>query len=398
MNNFIVNAQNAIGGSWDEIVRFLTAIIILFVGWFAAKIIATIFRKAMKKATFMRRFFDIAGVQTSPDKIINIAAKILYYVILLMVVITALDVLRLDAISSTLTTIKSQYLPAFFQAGIALIIAWVLATLARLGITKVAQWSNLDEKVKTNNVSTWTNMELTKTLANTGYWAVFLFFLPQILEPLGFSQLLQPINDVINTIVGYLPNLLWAGITLAISYVVWKLLAWIIANLLKGMGFNDIFRKIGIKVDPKTEPTKVVGWLVLSFIMLFAFIEAANQLGFTQLSVIAADLLQFAWDILVWIIIIGLGSFIAMKVAEVVDATTNSALLPKLAKTAVLILAIAMGLKEMGLADDIINLAFGLSLWAVAVAAALAFGLGGKETAGRELEAWVQKQKKSVKK
>jgi hypothetical protein len=44
----------------------------------------------------------------------------------------------------------------------------------------------------------------------------------------------------------------------------------------------------------------------------------------------------------------------------------------------------------MGLAEDIINLAFGLLLGSVAVAVALAFGLGGRDVAGREVSEWVQ--------
>jgi hypothetical protein len=49
-----------------------------------------------------------------------------------------------------------------------------------------------------------------------------------------------------------------------------------------------------------------------------------------------------------------------------------------------------MALRQMGLADDIVNLAFGLLLGAIAVAAALAFGLGGREIAGQELGLWLK--------
>ncbi|MGN6698012.1 MAG: hypothetical protein ACTHMR_07635, partial [Thermomicrobiales bacterium] len=59
------------------------------------------------------------------------------------------------------------------------------------------------------------------------------------------------------------------------------------------------------------------------------------------------------------------------------------------AQAAILVLAGAMALRQMGVADDIINLAFGLLLGAVAVATAIAFGVGGREVAGRELARWV---------
>ena len=45
-----------------------------------------------------------------------------------------------------------------------------------------------------------------------------------------------------------------------------------------------------------------------------------------------------------------------------------------------------MALRQMGLANENVDLAFGLTLGAIAVAVALAFGLGGRETAARMLE------------
>jgi hypothetical protein len=55
---------------------------------------------------------------------------------------------------------------------------------------------------------------------------------------------------------------------------------------------------------------------------------------------------------------------------------------------------IAMGLRAMGIADEIVNLAFGLTLGAVAVAVALSFGLGGREAAGRQMEHWLSRLRK----
>ena len=106
MNEFLLNARQALTLSGQDVINIVLAVLILILGWFAAKIIAGLFRKYMKKMTFMRRFFDISGVQTSPDKVINIASKILYFVILLMAVIAALDVLNLQAISEPLRTVQ----------------------------------------------------------------------------------------------------------------------------------------------------------------------------------------------------------------------------------------------------------------------------------------------------
>ena len=64
---------------------------------------------------------------------------------------------------------------------------------------------------------------------------------------------------------------------------------------------------------------------------------------------------------------------------------TRAELLSHTARVSILILSGAMALRQMGLAGEIINLAFGLLLGAIAVAIALAFGLGGRDIAAREI-------------
>ena len=50
--------------------------------------------------------------------------------------------------------------------------------------------------------------------------------------------------------------------------------------------------------------------------------------------------------------------------------------------------ALAIALQNLGIANEIVALAFSLLLGSIAVAAAIAFGIGSKEIAEREMEAW----------
>ena len=72
-------------------------------------------------------------------------------------------------------------------------------------------------------------------------------------------------------------------------------------------------------------------------------------------------------------------------------AGENSSGMANIARVAIMGIVTAMGLSAMGIADGIVNLAFGLTLGAVAVAVALAFGLGGREAAGKQMEHWLSK-------
>ena len=91
--------------------------------------------------------------------------------------------------------------------------------------------------------------------------------------------------------------------------------------------------------------------------------------------------------------IIAIGLWIANLAAAALRAVSGgrAAFYAGLARFAILGLVFAMALRAMGIADDIVTLAFGLTLGAVAVAAALSFGLGGREAAGRQMEHWLSK-------
>jgi hypothetical protein len=111
---------------------------------------------------------------------------------------------------------------------------------------------------------------------------------------------------------------------------------------------------------------------------------------------VLADLIArftiFAGQVVLGLIIFGIGLFLANLASSTVrtSGATQAGLLALATRVSIIVLAGAMALRQMGLADDIINLAFGLLLGSIAVAVALAFGLGAREIAGRELGEWIQ--------
>ena len=129
--------------------------------------------------------------------------------------------------------------------------------------------------------------------------------------------------------------------------------------------------------------------------MLFATVEAANRLGFSQVSDIVGMFIQFGADILLGSVILMVGFWLANLAYNAIDRTSGkkSSGLASIARIAIIGLVVAMGLRAMGIADDIVNMAFGLTLGAVAVAVALSFGLGGREAAGKQLEYWFSKMR-----
>jgi hypothetical protein len=182
---------------------------------------------------------------------------------------------------------------------------------------------------------------------------------------------------------------------LGIAYIIARVLGSLVANLLEGVGFNQLSSRLGIgdlTVGDKTTPSAVVGYLIVVGVMLFAVIEAMRLLGFSRLAELGAEFLIFAGNVVLGLVIIALGLFVANLIAQAVRTSSipQAGMLSAVARVAILILAFAMGLQQMGIASEIILLAFGLMLGAITVAAALAFGLGSRDIAARALEDWIE--------
>ena len=139
-------------------------------------------------------------------------------------------------------------------------------------------------------------------------------------------------------------------------------------------------------------PSETVGYLAFIAIMLVAAMEAARQLGFTVLGDLISRFLIFAGDVALGLIILAIGLYLAGIAYAAVRSSSaaHAGTLEVAAQVSVVVLAGAMALRQMGLADDIINLAFGLILGGVVLAAALAVGLGAREVAGREVDQLVR--------
>jgi hypothetical protein len=126
--------------------------------------------------------------------------------------------------------------------------------------------------------------------------------------------------------------------------------------------------------------------------VLFATISALNLLGFTLAATLVSEFMVLAGRILLGLVIFAIGLVLSNLAARAIVSSNiaQPGLLALAARVSILVLATAMALRQMGLANEIVTLAFGLLFGAFAVAFALAFGLGGREPAQKEVERFFQ--------
>lgn len=474
--------SSQLGNSFGETLpSILGALGLLVVGWFVAVIVRAVIRGALTRLELNRR------IEATTGNAIDVAggvAKGAFYVILLIVFVAFFDALELEQPSSSLQSLVDQvlgFLPKAIAGAVLLGTAWIVATFARLASTKALAATSLDERVANEAEM----RPLSESLGNVLYGLVFLLFLPAILGALELQGLLDPVQGMLDQMLGVLPNVFAAGVIALVGWFVARLLrdlvtnllgaagmdrlgeeaglrgtttlskllglvayifvlipaliaalnalkisvisdpatemlgtfmaalpnlfaaamilavAWIVSgflatlatSLLGGMGFDQLPAKLGVGdlMGAEMRASEFVGKGIVFFMMLFAITEAAGRLGFAEVSEIVASLIAFGGQVLLGGVIISVGVWIANGVHAVMQraAGEGETGVAGLVRYAILGLVVAMGLRAMGLADDIVNLAFGLTLGAVSVAFALSFGLGGREAAGEHMRHWL---------
>lgn len=502
------------------------ALLILIIGLIFANIVKGQIKKWLKKTDVDNRFATmVVGESTQSQPLIPTEkwiSEIVGWIITLFVIVAFLDALELQSVSQPLNLLLGEvtkFLPRIGGALLLILLAWGVATIVKLFVTRILTQFRLDQKlnaqVKEDDTVTITDNEpiaLSETIGNALYWFVYLLFLPSILSILQLEGTLSPLNELVNDILGILPNVfaaiiiaflgwivaqvvkkvvinlltaigvnsigakfglsttnrkqslayiigsvvyvlvlipiaitaldalqiqaistpaiamlnqvldilpkLFAGIVIiGLAYFGGQYLSELVTNFLTTIGFNNIFVWLGITqpsrrfvnssgfVDSETivdetpsdtvinkTPAEIVGAIVLVSILLVASLTAVDILEIDALKQVVAFVLLLGGQILVGIVILGIGLYFANLVFKLIanSGTHQALLLAQVARIAVIVLVSAMALERIGIAPNIVNLAFGLLMGGIAVAIALAFGLGGRKTADKLLQQWLE--------
>lgn len=224
------------------------------------------------------------------------------------------------------------------------------------------------------------NAKISSLIGNLVFGIIIIVVAISALQVLGIEAISQPAQQMLQMFLNAVPLIIAAGILLAIGFVIAKFLGNLLEEILKGIGTDRAIASIGI-VPEGTSASNVITRVVQVAIMIFFAIMATRMLGFPEITNILNEILDLGGSVLFGAAIIAAGFLIAAIIGKFI--TNNAA--SKVLRYSAIALFIAMGLRYMGLADSIINLAFGAVVIGGAAAAALAFGLGGRDAAAKVL-------------
>lgn len=393
LNSISTPFANMVNQVLAFIPNLIGAIAVGIIGWVVATVARTGINAALAKTTMDERLSAQAGVKPMSSTI----ADMVYWFILLVVLTMVLGQLELDGLFAPLTNMVDKifsFIPNILIAGVVFVVGYIIAKVVRGIVTNLVSTFNVQELAAKAGLSEQNS--LPNIAGSLAFLVVIIPTIIAALNALKIDVIARPATNMLNKIMEALPNIFMAAAILVVTFYVVRMVANIIKGLLENTQVNQLPAKVGLEQtmgDKKI--SDLVGYAIIFFAMLFAAIAAADLLGFEPISAIITMFIAFGANIILGAIILFIGFWLANIIAGVVERSEQgSQFLANIVRVLIMGLVLAMGLKAMGIADSIVNLAFGLTLGAVAVAFALSFGLGGQEAAARFLRKMQDKMDK----
>ena len=400
--------------------KVLIAILILIATWLVARAVQWMLQKAIDRSPALKKHVTGTPEETVGHQLGTIA-KLVIWLVGIMAALSFLGIGQILAPINALTLDIFNFLPRLIGAGLIFFVGLIVARIVRRLVETVLVAANIDGLLTrvgvggTSNRDTATPTSPTMTgaaatggtsplptrpaarasLARAAGVLVFALIIIPVaiaaLQVLGIEAISGPAIAMLNQILAAIPRLLAAALWIGIAFVAARFLKSIIEAILPPTGFDDAIRSTGV-VPAASTPSRIVANVAMIAIILAAAIEAAKQLGGDTIAIFLIQVTELGSKVIFGTLIIVAGVFLARIVSNLVGSGTGEGgFAQTIVRYAIIALFTAIGLTFMGLADQIVMLAFGLILGSAAVATALSFGLGGRDAAGRVANNWADR-------
>ena len=386
--------------------KILIAVLIIIATWIVARAVKWALQKTVDKSPTLQRHHHGAPGESVGHQLGTIAQLIVW----LVGIMAALQFLGIGQILAPINTLTLQifgFLPKLLGAGLIFFIGLIVARIVRKIVETTLNVANVDGLLARAGIgdnarndpataSAPARSPTTRaTLAKAAGILVFALIIIPVaiaaLQVLGIDAISIPAINMLNEILAAIPRVLTAALWLGVAFIAGRFLKTIIEGILPPTGFDQAIKSTGV-LPATTTPSKIVANVAFVAIILTAAIEAAQQLGGGTIAVFLAQVTELGGKVIFGTLIIVAGVLLSRVISGLVGSSTgDGGYAQTIVRYAIIALFTAIGLTFMGLADAIVMMAFGLILGSAAVATALAFGLGGRDAAGKFLERYADR-------
>ena len=391
---YLNNLTDALSVRFGNILPgILGAIAVLIIGLFIARMVRRIALRLLKKTTIDEKIGKKLKTSFRIDKFV---ATLLYYLLVIYTMIIVLNLLGVQGVLEPLEDLVNKFvgfLPNVIGAGIigfaGYMIASIFSEMTGFLSQRLEHFGGrigLDPKA----------ISLSKVIKQIVFVLIFLPILIVALDTLKMDAISAPATEMLSALLNAIPNIIAAVILLTVFYIVGKYVTTIIADLLINLGLDKVVEGVGLNsVLGDISLSRLIGRVALFFIIFTGIIAAADKLNLGQVELILTNVMNIAGKVFFGLVVLMGGIFISNIAVKALSKSDNNSYLIPIIRFAIIGIFLAFALHTMGIAESIVNLAFGLTLGAVAVAFALSFGLGGREAAGKEMSRFFDNLRKN---
>ncbi|WP_414581734.1 mechanosensitive ion channel [Scytonema sp. PCC 10023] len=409
LNTFL----NQIG---DFLPRFVGAVVILGIAWLVATLVRLITVRALRALRIDERLNTPQDDTPSLNQlsVSETIGNALYWFIFLVFLIPLLDSLGLNQALLPVQVLVTQIisiLPNILGAALIAAVGWFIANVVRRIVTNLLATTGIDNLGRQFGLSGTSGTQSISTIIGTVVYVLILIPVAiAALNQLQIDAISVPAISMLQQILNAVPAIFTAIAILIIAYFVGRFVGELVTNILTSIGFNNIFsalglpsptRRVVIPQEPTARtttrtPSEIVGIIVLVGIMLFATLAAVNILNIPALTALVGGIVVVLGRILSGLVVFAVGLYLANLAFNIITSSGDrqARILGQIARIAIIALVSAMALQQIGVASDIVNLAFGLLVGAIAVAIALSFGLGTRDIARTQVQEWLDSFKR----
>jgi hypothetical protein len=395
--------------STQQFIEFLPNVLgalgLALLGLILARIISEFIRKRIDKSQLGVTANRHAIAPGRPSLGKSLGAAVFWFILLLFIA-PILTILGLDetlAPLNTLLTTIMAYLPRIAAAALIIAIGFIIATVAQRAVQSLLSAAPIDHAAQRAEIGDL--IKGTEIARAAGLIIYVLILMPTFivgLEALAISTISQPLTVMLETMMNAIPSIIAAVLILFVFTLFARVVRSLTISFLAGVGFDSFWDQLGIAIEHQGEegaapremrrrtisPTTIVANIAMAAMLIVGAITAAQQLNIEPVSTALSEILAVGASILLGSVIILAGipvsRFVANTLRRAGDA--RSELVATAVQWGILVLVTAIGVREMGLGEDIIYAGFVLILGAACLAGALAFGIGGRGAAARFLE------------
>ncbi|MFM2079405.1 MAG: hypothetical protein RLZZ219_87, partial [Cyanobacteriota bacterium] len=276
------------------VINLIGALAILLVGWLVAGVVASTCRRLLRR-TRLDRLMAGGPEGSAPGlSLERWIATLIFWVILVLAVVAALNVLNLATVSEPLNQFLNQifaFLPKLGAAAVLAAVGWLVASLSRSAVRRSNQLLRFEERFIDDDRN-GRHLLLSETLANLLYWLVLLFFLPLVLNALNLGSQLAPVANLLSDLLAALPRLIKAGAIAGVGWFIARSVGRIASQLVAAAGGDRLGESFGLSAAKGQGLSWLLGTVTYVLLLIPTATAALEALAISAISQPATAMLN----------------------------------------------------------------------------------------------------------